>query len=196
MSRLSSGVVAGAVAILLLVTSCAAPPNREIEDAEAALKAAKDAGAERYAVTSYRQAEDAYRGANVAVTDGDYRLALSRALESRERARDAEREAAGVHARARDEVLQTMSDAFAQLASANKELEAAERRHVPRAALREARQTLSNIDTDVQKARAMIQKQDFAGAKGTLTGVKERLDKVLALLAAKTPAPPARRTQS
>jgi hypothetical protein len=197
MSRLSSGAVAGALAVSLVVTSaCAAPPNREIEDANTALKAAKAAGADRYAAGSYHEAEEAYRLANLAVSGGDYRLALSKALESREHARDAEREAADIHARARDEVLLMMTDVAAQLAHASTELESAERRHVPRATLRGAQQTLAGVEADVQKARAAIQKQDFADAKGTLTSVKARLDKVLASLAGSRPVPPAGRTQS
>jgi hypothetical protein len=195
MFRLPTG--ATALAIVLLVTfACAAPPNREMKDAEDALKAAKDAGAERYAASSFSQAADAYRLANLAVSGGDYRLALSKALESREHARDAEREAADVHARAHDEVLQMMTDVATQLAHATTELESADRRHVPRAVLRSAHQTLAGVEVDVQKARAAIQKQDFADAKGTLTSVKARLDKVLASLAANHPAQTAGRTQS
>jgi hypothetical protein len=208
MCRLWSGVVAcpskpwrrraGLSILLLLITSaCAAPPNREIVDAENALKAARAAGAERYATTdAYKQAAEAYRLANEAVTAGDYRLALSKALESREHSQTAEREAADVHARARDEVLQTMTEVLGLLARAGTELESAERRRVPRPVLRNARDTLAAIDADVQEASAAIKQQDFAGAKTTLIGVKARLDKTLASLADPKPVQPARRTQS
>jgi len=74
---------------MLLVTACAAPPNREIADAQQALAAAKAAGAERYASDTYRAATEAYRLANEAVGTGDYRLALNRALESRAHAQTA-----------------------------------------------------------------------------------------------------------
>jgi hypothetical protein len=192
-----SGTVAGALLLaLLLAVACAAPPNREIVDAEEALKAAKAAGAERYASEAYTQAADAYRLANEAVTAGDYRLALSKAIESREHSQTAARTAADVHARARDEVVQTMSDVVSLLSRAGTELESAERRRVPRPVLRKVRDTLAAVDVDVQKARAAMQKQDFAGAKGTLTGVKARLDQALASLTASRPVQPARRTQS
>src|SRR5688572_5406 len=78
---------------MLLVTACAAPPNREIADAQQALAAAKAAGAERYASDTYRAATEAYRLANEAVGTGDYRLALNRALESRDHAQRASRTA-------------------------------------------------------------------------------------------------------
>jgi hypothetical protein len=199
MSRLLSGAVATASILVLLVTAaCAAPPNREIADAETALKAARAAGAERYAAAadSYKQAADTYRLANEAVTAGDYRLALSRALESREHSQTAERAAADSHARARDEALQTMREVAVLLSKAGTELESAERRRVPRPVLRNARNTLTAVDADVQKASAAIEKEDFEGAKETLTGVKTRLDQALASLATGKPVQPPRRTQS
>jgi len=183
---------------LVLVSSCAAPPNREIEAAEAALKAAKAAGAERYAPSaeSYKQAAAAYTSANLAVTDGDYRLALSRALESRELSQAAVRIAGDAHAQARDEVLQMMTQVATLLARAGAELDAAERRRVPRTVLRDVRQTLALVDADVQKASAAIKRQDFEEAKVALTGVKTRLDKALASLDTARPVQPSKRTQS
>ena len=197
MSRwLPRAVPAALCLALLLVSSCAAPPNREIADAEAALKAAKAAGAEQYATDSYKQAVEAYRSANTAVTFGDYRLALSRALESRELSQAAVRTAGDAHAQARDEVLQTMTQIATLLARAGAELDAAERRRVPRTVLRDVRQTLALVDADVQKAGAAIKQQDFEGAKVTLTGVKARLDKALASLDNTRPVQPSRRPQS
>jgi hypothetical protein len=197
MSRFLSGAVAGAsILVLLVAVACAAPPNRELGDAETALKAAKAAGAERYAPESYKQAADAYRLANEAVTAGDYRLALNRALESREHSQTAARAATDVHARARDEVLQLTFDVATLRATAGTQLDSAERRRVPRAILRNVRDTLAAVDVDVQKASAAFQKQDIAGAKATLTGVKARLDKALGALASSRPVQPARRTQS
>jgi len=197
MSRWFPRAVPAALCLaLLLMSSCAAPPNREIADAEAALKAAQAAGAERYAVDSYRQAAEAYRSANTAVTFGDYRLALSRALESRQLSQAAVSTASDAQAHARDEVLQSMTQVATLLARTSAELDAAERRRVPRTVLRDVRQTLALVDADVQKASAAIKLQDFEGAKVTLTGVKARLDKALASLDSARPVQPSKRTQS
>jgi hypothetical protein len=183
-------------AALFTTFACTAPPNREIGDAEEALKAAKAAGAEHYAPESYAQAAEAYRLANEAVLSGDYRLALSRALESREHSQSATRESADVHARTRDEVLRSMTDVATLLARAGAELESAERRRVPRSLVREVRDTLALVDVDVQKASAAIDQQDFASAKGTLTDVKTRLDKALASLSGNRAVQSPKRIQS
>jgi hypothetical protein len=171
MSRLSSGLVAGASNPRSLITfACAAPPNARIVDAETALKAAKAAGAEHSvaAAESYKQAVDAYRKANEAVTGSDYRLALSKALESREHSQAAEREAAEEQARARDEVLQTMTEVATLLSRAGTELESAERRRVPRPVLRNARDALAAVDVDVQKASAAIQAAGLCGSESNV----------------------------
>jgi hypothetical protein len=183
-------------AALLTTLACTAPPNREIGDAEAALKGAKAAGAEQYAPESYAEAAEAYRLANEAVLAGDYRLALSRALESREHSQSATRESADVHARTRDEVLRSMTDVATLLARAGAELESAERRRVPRPLIREVRDTLALVDADVQKASAAIDQQDFVSAKGTLADVKARLDKALASLTSNRPVQPPKRSRS
>ena len=164
---------------VLVVTcaACAAPPNREIADAELALKAAKATGADRYALESYTAAANAYRLANEAVLAGDYRLALNRALESREFAQTAERLAAEGQASARDEALKTMADVSTQLAHLTAQLDVAEKsRSMSTTMMRDVRQALTLINADVQKAGTAINDEDYMAALEALKGVKLRLD--------------------
>lgn len=164
---------------VLVVTfaACAAPPNREIADAGLALKAAKATGADRYALESYTAAATAYRLANEAVLAGDYRLALNRALESREFAQTAERLAAEGQASARDEALKTMADVSTQLAHLTEQLDAAEKsRSMSTTMMRDVRQALTLINADVQKAGTAINDEDYMAALEALKGVKLRLD--------------------
>ena len=172
----ASGVTA-LLLVLSLTAACASPPNREIADAEQALKTAKAAGAERYSDITYKAAADAYRQANEAVLAGDYRLALNRALESREHAQAATRSAADGQALARDEALRTMAELSTQLASVTAQLDAAEKsRSMPRAVLRDVREALALINADVQKAGKAINEEDYMAAQEALKGVKARLD--------------------
>ena len=172
----ASGVTA-LLLVLSLTAACASPPNREIADAEQALKTAKAAGAERYSDITYKAAADAYRQANEAVLAGDYRLALNRALESREHAQAATRAAAEGQALARDEALRTMAELSTQLASVTAQLDAAEKsRSMPRAVLRDVREALALINADVQKAGKAINEEDYMAAQEALKGVKARLD--------------------
>jgi hypothetical protein len=80
-----AGSPAGLV-IGLLAVSCAAPPNKEIDQARNAIAAARDAGAERFAPTEIAAADRELTLASEAVTARDYRLALNHALESLEQA--------------------------------------------------------------------------------------------------------------
>src|SRR6476646_5120903 len=93
---------------LLVLSACAEPPTKELNQAQGALDAARAAGAEQYAPDEYRGAAAALKAANDAVEQRDYRLALNDALDSRERAQNAARQAAVTRARVRSEVERAM----------------------------------------------------------------------------------------
>src|SRR5215470_8274309 len=69
------------------------PPDKEIKQAQAAIEAARGVGADQYAKTEYAAAQDALKRSLDAVADRDYRLALNHALDARERAEAAARQA-------------------------------------------------------------------------------------------------------
>jgi hypothetical protein len=167
---------------LVILPACAEPPNKEINQAQGAIDAARAAGAERYATDEYRAATDALKQANDAVTHRDYRLALNHALESRERAQSAARDAADSKARLRSEVERTMAAVAARLAQANARVAAVQSSRAPRRNLREAQQLLARVNADVQKAGAAVKDDDYAGAQPALAGVEARITQVLALL--------------
>jgi hypothetical protein len=173
--------------LLLLHTSCAAPPNKEIGDALNALKSAKAAGADRFAAESYAAAADAYRLANEAVLDGDYRLALNRALESREHAQTAVRQAADVNIRARSGVHQAMTDVAMLFAQVTSKIQEAERAGTPRGSIANARNALAQVSGSVQEAGTAMNAEEFARAEPILAEVKERLNKTLESLEAGMP---------
>jgi hypothetical protein len=168
--------------VSVLASGCAAPPNKELADAQDALTTARAAGAERYAPDAYRDASDAYRLANDAVLAGDYRLALNHALESRERAEAAARESADVQARARADVQRSMIEVATLLAQAGSRIEDAERAGVPRRTIRAAQEAVAAVNDDVQEAGAAMHAEDYAGAEPLLAGVKSALEGVLAPL--------------
>ena len=179
----------------VLITACAAPPNRELGDAEQALKSARAAGAERYAPESYQAAADAYRLANEAVTASDYRLALNRALESREHSKTATREAAEARAQARDVAMQTMTEVTGLLTRVTDAADTAERSRAPRGVMRDVRQALTLVETDVQKAGAAIEAEEYDEAETLLAMTKARLEAALADLEAGTKPQRSKRTR-
>jgi hypothetical protein len=184
MSRLAWLLVA------LLATACAEPPNKEMDQAQGAIDAARAAGADRYAATAYTSATDALTKANEAVALGDYRLALNHALESREQAQNAAREGAETRARLRGEIERSMAEVAGLLAQASTELEAA--RKVPRVqrrALAGAATVIASINKDVQEAGEATTREDYIAARAALEGVKPRLEQALGSIKAAAPRP-------
>src|SRR5262250_2964899 len=81
------------VLVAAIASACAEPPDREIQQAQSAIEAARAAGADVYAHDEFAAAQTALKNANDAVTQRDYRLALNNALDARERAQNAAKEA-------------------------------------------------------------------------------------------------------
>ena len=170
------------VLALVLLTACGTPPHKEIDQAQGAIDAARAAGADRLATEEFNAATTSLKLANEAVGQRDYRLALNHALESREHAQNAARLAAEAHGRLRGDVVRSLAEVTALIAQANGRLAAAERNRVARGIVTDARQSLATANTDVQKAGAAVQAQDFAAAQALLSGAKQRISQVIARL--------------
>src|SRR6185503_1475685 len=85
----------------LMAGACGSPPDKELQQAQTAIDAARAAGADRFAAEEFTAAQSALARANDAVAQRDYRLALNNALDARERAQNAARDATGRVAAAR-----------------------------------------------------------------------------------------------
>ena len=181
------------IAASIVVVACGAdPPDREIQQAQSAIDTAKTAGADEYAHDEFTAAEKALANAREAVGQRDYRLALTNALESRERAQTATKEATDQKAIARTNSERTLRDTIAALSRARGRLKTAENARVPAQALAAPRQAVNDADRAVQEARAALDKGDYGAAKKALEAANARLSAATRDL--NTPArPPARR---
>jgi len=167
-------IVRSAVALLLgaaLVTACAEPPTREISQAQGALDAARAAGAEAYARTEFQAADLALKKAHEAVAERDYRQALSFALDAREQARTAAREASAARARAATDVAQAIQAAALGVNGARTRLAAPPAREL-RARLGSA---LDELSAQLQEARSAVAAGDYGRAAERTRAVEERL---------------------
>lgn len=153
-----------------------------MDQAQGAIDAAKAAGAEQYASAEYTAATDALKRAHDAVTASDYRLALNHAIDSRERAQNAARQAADSKAQVRGEVERTMAEVTALTTQAYARLEAAQKARVPRRVLAEPSKTLAAINSEVQEAGEKMKAGDYLEARPILLENKGRLQKTLATL--------------
>jgi HAMP domain-containing protein len=164
--------------LVVLATACTSPPNKEMDQAQGAIDAARAAGADRYAPAEFTAATTALKSATDAVEQGDYRLALNHAIDSREQAQNAARVAADTRAKVRGEVERSIAEVNALIMQVNAWIASPASARTPRTR-RTAQQVVSTSSTEVQKAGSAMQAEDYAGAQKLLTATKERLQKVL-----------------
>jgi uncharacterized protein DUF4398 len=180
--------------VSVFVVGCAEPPNKEMDQAQGAIDAARAAGADQYAKTEYDAASTTLQSAHDAVAAGDYRLALNYALESREHAQNAARDTAETKARMRSDIERTLVEVDALIAKGQAQITAAERARVPTRTLRQPTADLKAAVADLQEPREAVARGDYLAATDALKGIKARVEKVLvALNGAATPQTSRRR---
>jgi len=160
----------------LSAAACAGPPNKEMDQAEGAIEAARAAGAAQYAATELAAAQEALEGALEAVDGRDYRLALSQALESRDQAQDAARVAADTRERLRGELERALAELLLLVTETRQRLGEAAGTAAQRAAHDARLGALSDMDSRLQEAGAMLDSGDYTGARAILDDVRARLD--------------------
>jgi hypothetical protein len=176
----------------LITVACGSPPNKEMDQAQGAIDAARAAGAEQFATTEFTAANTALQRANQAVEQRDYRLALNYALDSREQAQNAARVAADTRVKLRGDLERSMAEVTTLVAQVNAWITSPLSARTPRTR-RTAQQVVKQSTGEVQKAGSAIQSDDYAAAQRILAGTKERLQKVVPAEPAAAPAQSPRR---
>lgn len=184
-----------AATLVVATISCGGdPPDKEIQQAQGAIDAARAAGADRYATEEFKAAQDALKRAHDAVSQRDYRLALNNALDSRERAQNAAKQAADGKAIARVAADRALSAATTALTAAQAALKGAE---APRAAgksLNDKRLTIADAQRRLQEARAAFDRGEYAEVVEMASTVTSALTTATRdLEAARAPSPRRRR---
>jgi hypothetical protein len=151
-----------ALCLVVPLAGCAEPPAKELSQAQGAIDAARAAGAAEYATEEFTAASDTLARANRAVTERDYRAALSYALDSSARAQAAAKSAVEGRVKARLAAEKTIAENAAAIAHVQTRLGAAEARRVPAAARRRAQQTVAAAEAALAKARAAVEKGDLS----------------------------------
>jgi hypothetical protein len=164
-----------ALVAALAATACGDPPEKEMQQAQGAIDAARAAGADQYAADEFAAAQVALQRANDAVGQRDYRLALNHALDARERAQNAAKQAADGKAIARTEAEHALGTATSALNDAHVKLRSAERSRAPSRVLAGPRRVIDDADTTVQKARAEFTRADYLAVIETLREIAPQL---------------------
>jgi hypothetical protein len=165
--------------IVVLFASCAEPPNKEINQAQGAIDAARAAGADRFAATELSAATDALKRAEEAVAAGDYRLALNHAIDSRERAQSAAKMAVEGRADARGQAERAISEVATLISRAQAQLKDPDIVRLNGRNLRAPRATVTAADKMLQKARSALVNEDYATVTTALKGVAANLQAAL-----------------
>ena len=169
-----------------LLPACSAPPQKERDQAEGALTAARTAEAATYAAAELEAAVNSLKAYDTAVAQGDYRLALNHAIGARDSAYAAAKLAGDRKAAARGEAERLIVDLEGLVLMARSRL-AGTPPPLAAPATSRTRAALKRAPGLLQEARSLLQKQDFNGVGTLLRPVVQGLRKDL------TPAGPGRR---
>jgi hypothetical protein len=173
---------AGSLSIVVIVMAAALacggdPPEKEMQQAQGAIDAARAAGADQYAREEFTAAQDALTHANQAVADRDYRQALNYALDSRERAQNAAAMAADGKAAARVDADRAISAATAAVNELTLKLKSPDAARLPARTLAGSRKALADGQGALQEARAAFQKADYLSARSKAAAATTPLSK-------------------
>jgi len=168
-----------AFVIVILSASCAEPPNKEINQAQGAIDAARAAGADRFATAEFSAATDALKRSEEAVTARDYRLALNHAIDSRERAQSAAKMAVEGRADARGQAERAIAEVATLISRAQAQLKDPDIIRLNGRTLREPRATVAAAEKMVQEARSALASEDYATVTRALNGAAADLQAAL-----------------
>jgi hypothetical protein len=161
------------------------PPNREMQQAQEAIEAARSAGAADYAADELSGAVDALKRSHEAAEVSDYRLALNNAIDARERAQAAARLAGKARESARSDANRAVADLTAALAESQARLKSSESSRVPVRRLAEPRKAVAAVERDLQEARTLFERGDYptalaraSAARVVLEGVSRDFDAI------------------
>jgi hypothetical protein len=163
----------------ILPVSCAEPPNKEMNQAQGAIDAARAAGAEKFAAAEFSAAQDALKKSEEAVAAGDYRQALSHALDSRERAQNAAKLAVDGRADARGHAERAIAEVATLLSRARAQLKDADVARLNARTLQGPRATVATTETMLQEARTALKTEEYSAVTKALNNAAAELQAAL-----------------
>lgn len=178
----------------ILSASCAEPPSKEMNQAQGAIDTARAAGADKFATAEFSAAVDALERSEDAVAAGDYRQALNHALDSRERAQNAAKQAVDGRADARGQAERAVAEVATLLSRAHAELKDPDIARLNSRTLKAPRSTVAAAERMLQEARAALATEDYPAVTKALNGAAAELQAALtAIDAAASPRTPPRK---
>ena len=165
--------------VCLTLIACAEPPSKEMNQAQGAIAAAEAAGAAQYATTELSAATDALKRSEEAVTQRDFRLALSLAIDSRERAQNAAKLAVDGRADARGHAERAIAEVATLLSRAHAQLKDADVARLNPRTLQGPRSTVTATEKMLQEARTALKAEDYPAVTKALNSAAAELQAAL-----------------
>jgi len=167
--------VSAVIVASCLSGACGSPPDKEIEEAEEAIDAARAASADTYSKTEFTASTEALKNAHAAVNDRDYRQALNYALDARERAQTAAREAAERKATAKVDADRALRNAALALVDLRTRLKSPQAARKPSKTVAAARKAAADAEGPVQEARTAFDRGEYLRVMELLAAPSARL---------------------
>jgi hypothetical protein len=169
-----------AALVVCVLASCSNPPTKEHDQAQAALAAARAAGAATFAADELVAAQTALDKYDQAVQQGDYRQALSDAIDARDRAYEAARQATAQKAAARAQLQAAITQAEGLIKAAGGRLAPGAMPHLAAAAADRLRAASRAASSALQEARTELEAQQWREGLAKLQPTIDELQKALA----------------
>jgi hypothetical protein len=181
------------VLLALVLSGCSEPPQKEIDQAQAAVDAAKTAGADTYAADEYNSAVTALQKSHESVDQRDYREALNYAIDARQRATEAAKQAGIAKGHTKVAAEKLVTDCSTRVSQLDTDIRVAQGAHVAPRDLRSARTTLADAQNALQETRIAMAAGKYAEVLSALTEVRRKVDAAIAAVDALRQRPPKRR---
>lgn len=178
------------LAVVVLAVGCAKPPQAELDAMKAALQAAEQAEAPKYAAADWDKAQQAVNAANAEVEAQNAKFALFRSYTRAKQLIDEATAAANAakdagvagKQKAMNEAREAIDAAKASLAAAQEALAALEKcRRKPKDLKKDLEAQKGNLDgfaTQVDQLESAFSQEDYFGAKAQAESLKGQIDNI------------------
>lgn len=178
------------LAVVVLAVGCAKPPQAELDAMKAALQAAEQAEAPKYAAADWDKAQQAVNAANAEVEAQNAKFALFRSYTRAKQLIDEATAAANAakdagvagKQKAMNEAREAIDAAKASLAAAQEALAALEKcRRKPKDLKKDLEAQKGNLDgfaTQVDQLENAFSQEDYFGAKAQAESLKGQIDNI------------------
>lgn len=178
------------LAVVVLAVGCAKPPQAELDAMKAALQAAEQAEAPKYAAADWDKAQQAVNAANAEVEAQNAKFALFRSYTRAKQLIDEATAAANAakdagvagKQKAMNEAREAIDAAKASLAAAQEALAALEKcRRKPKDLKKDLEAQKGNLDgfaTQVDQLENAFSQEDYFGAKAQAESLKGQIDDI------------------